>query len=103
MMMGTKKSILKQITEGLEDGKFYCIEVMEAGKPRTRGQEDRFYKICRNISEETGYTVAETKAVLIDSVFGKQRGLSDMTSQEVSILIDRGQQIQAELGIYDER
>lgn len=101
-MIGDRELILKWL-QTLEDGKLYCVEVIEAGKPRTKGQTDRFYKICRNISEVTGYTVAETKAVLIDSVFGEPRKITNMNSQDMAILIDRGQQIQAELGIYDER
>lgn len=103
MIQGTKKWIISQLEQTLDEDGYYAVEVMSPGAKHTRGQQDRFYKICRNLAEETGYSLEEMKAVLMTECFGEPRHTSELTTKEMGELIDLSQRIAAEQGIYDER
>ena len=103
MIQGRKKDILKKLSETLKDDGYYAIDIMTPGEPRTKGQNDRYNVICKRISEETGYNLAETKAVISTQCFGEPRRSADLNTKDMAILIDTAQQIAAELGIYDTR
>lgn len=103
MIQGTKKWIISQLEQTLDEDGYYAIEVMTPEQKHTRGQQDRFYKICRNLAEETGYSLEEMKSVLINECFGELRHTAEMTTKEMGELIDLAQRIAAEQGIYDVR
>lgn len=101
MIQGNKKWIISQLEQTLEDGGYYVVDVMAPGRPHTRGQQDRFYKVCRMLADHTGYTLGEMKAVLTSECFGEPRGITGLTTKEMADLIDTAQRIVAENGIED--
>lgn len=103
MITGNKDQIIIQLAEQLEDGKYYAVDVMSPGSPRSKGQNDRFQAICRRLAEEVGYSMAEMKDVLVTECFGEPRHTSELTTKEMGELIDTAQRIAAEQGIYDVR
>ena len=107
MIQGTKKWIITQLEQTLDDDGYYVVDVVGAGRPHTRGQQDRFYKVCRNLStgntqKFAGWSPKEIKNWLIEEWFGEMRGITGLTTKEMADLIDFAQQVSAEEGIYDE-
>lgn len=98
-MTGTKDEIFDYLNQTLEQGKRYTVEI---STPRTGEQNKRWQKILNILSEHSGHTKPEIQAFLTADIWGEPRHTSQLTTVEMAILIDRGQQLEAELGIYDE-
>lgn len=100
MITGSKEQIIEAM-QTLEDGKYYSVEVTPVGESCTRGQQNRFHKVCRALADATGYTLGEMKAVLTKECFGETRPTSSLSTKEMYDLIEMTQQLAAEQGIYD--
>jgi uncharacterized protein YunC (DUF1805 family) len=87
------------------------VTVRPYKKNRSREQNDMFHAWCGTIAYQTGHTKGEIKDILIESVFGTEdyvnlqgenrsrlRSTADMSTMEMSELIERATQIGIELG-----